>query len=191
MIKINLFNQADFDRLLLSRAVNEYLSSREHKSFSERHPELGKMIKCAICGLRHRSARVCTPVYATHATKTVQAEDGSVVPMPMLASQHTRKGVLGANAFRGRILKHRNAWGLQVLDRAQQIYRREMAFYPNVRTDIADQTKAEKKEAQDFMDKIGKQSLSRALNEKRAARAARRRKFFLITRESRRVNRAA
>ena len=193
MIKINVFNEADFQQVLanpLNIAVRQFITERRAKSFSERNPELSKMINCPVCELRHRMAHVCTPVYATSATETIQAEDGSIVPMPMMAAQNTKKGVMGAKAFHGRILKHRNAWGLQVLERATALYNHEMSFYPNVKVSV-EQTKEQNKEAQDFMDKIGKQSLSRALNEKRAKRAARRRELFQITRESRRINCAA
>jgi hypothetical protein len=34
------------------------------RSFSGRHPELGKMIKCQICGTRHRSSKICKFRYA-------------------------------------------------------------------------------------------------------------------------------
>lgn len=61
MIKINLFNQADYDKLLLKRVTEEYFSGREQKSYSGRHPEKGKMINCRVCGQRHRLSRICVP----------------------------------------------------------------------------------------------------------------------------------
>ena len=180
MIKINVFNEADFQQVLanpLNIAVRQFITERRAKSFSERNPELSKMINCPVCELRHRMAHVCTPVYATSATETIQAEDGSIVPMPMMAAQNTKKGVMGAKAFHGRILKHRNAWGLQVLERATENYRKDISSFPNA--------------SEKDQEKLGKSALSLALNKKRAERAARRRKFFKITRESRRINRAA
>ena len=188
MIKINVLHSM-IDPVL-RQAATEFEKQRAGKSFSERYPELGKMINCYVCGLRHRAAKVCTPVYATSKTETVEAEDGSIVPAPMMASQLTRKGVYGAKQFaRQRILKHRNRWSLMVLDRATQYYRKEMSFYPSIVVDKEDATDEEKKSNQEFRDKIGKQALSRALNILRAARTARRRTLFKITRESRRINR--
>ena len=187
MIKINVLHSM-IDPVL-RQAAAEFEKQHAGKSFSERYPELGKMINCYVCGLRHRAAKVCTPVYATSKTETVEAEDGSIVPAPMMASQLTRKGVYGAEHCKGRILKHRNRWGLMVLDRATQYYRKEMSFYPSIAADKEDATAEEKKSNQEFRDKIGKQALSRALNILRAARTARRRTLFKITRESRRINR--
>ena len=67
------------------------------RSFSGRHPELGKMIKCQICGLRHRSSIVCKQRFALR-------EDGEPVG---LAAQ-TRKGVFGAAQFaKKRVHPHR------------------------------------------------------------------------------------
>ncbi len=90
-----------------------------------------------------------------------------------ICAQDTRKGVNGARAYKGRIIKHRNARGLQVLERATLLYRQDFEPY------FADK------------DAAGKAALSRALNEIRPERAERRRKLLLITKESRRINRAA
>ena len=64
-----------------------------------------------------------------------------------------------------------------------------MSYYPNVNVTDLDLTEEQKKTNQEFIDKTGKSALSRALNEKRAARAARRRKLHIITRKSRQINR--
>lgn len=151
----------------VNELAEEFLNNRAKLPFSERKPELGKMINCPVCNLRHRSAKICTPVYATSRTKTVVDDKGETVPAPMLADQTTRKGVYGAAAFRGRIKKHRNRWGLLVLERATKIYNKEMSFYPSIIVDAPDATEEEKKSNQEFRDKIGKQSLSRARNELR------------------------
>lgn len=41
------------------KASEGFYESLKDRSYSGRHPELGKMIKCAVCGLRHRAAKVC------------------------------------------------------------------------------------------------------------------------------------
>lgn len=164
MIKINLFNQADFDKILALKAATEaFFTQRETLSFSGRHPELLGMFNCGVCGRRHRRSHTCAQNYVTEAQ--------------------------GQRRPAGRILRHRNARGLQVLERATLIFRREMSYYPNLNVTDLDLTEEQKKTNQEFIDKTGKSALSRALNEKRAERAAQRRKRRLITRESRRTNR--
>ena len=37
------------------------------RSFGGRHPELGAMVNCGVCGRRHRSNVVCEPVYSAEA----------------------------------------------------------------------------------------------------------------------------
>lgn len=47
-------------------ASDQALAEIKNRSFSGRHPELGKMIKCQVCGLRHRkNERVCKQKFAT------------------------------------------------------------------------------------------------------------------------------
>lgn len=165
MVKINVFNQDDYNRLLLKRVVDAYNAEREVKSFSDRHPELGRMVNCAVCNLRHRASRVCVPVYSTELGHL--NEQGVRVPS-------TKRQALGAASFKGRILKHRNAWGLQVLELATILFRFRRAS-PYM-TEISDEV-------------MGKECLSRSLNLKRARRAASRKAKLKISKRSRRVNR--
>ncbi len=186
MIKINVFNQSDFDMLIVKRAADAFFAERETKSFSERHPELGKMVNCYVCGTRHRSARVCVPTYAVIPGET----DEQGQPVFRIASQYTRKGVMGAKSVKGRILKHRNARGLQVLERATILFRQDIVSFPSLTRESVDETKEQKAERTKELDRMGRVSLSRALNELRKEWATRRRKFHLITKASRKANRA-
>jgi hypothetical protein len=152
MIKINLFNQEDFDKILAVKAATDaFFAQRETLSFSGRHPELLSMFNCGVCGRRHRRSHTCAQNYVKEAE--------------------------GVRRPAGRILRHRNAWGLQVLERATAIYR-EFKEVCVVKTQEED-------------DELGKHSLSMALNSKRAERAKRRRELHLITRKSRQINREA
>lgn len=45
------------DPLWLQIAVEKFHKAFRQRSFSERNPELGKMIKCALCGRRHRETQ--------------------------------------------------------------------------------------------------------------------------------------
>lgn len=47
----------------LEAAVSAFNTERSAKSFSGRHPELGRMVNCPVCDKRHRSAHVCLPRY--------------------------------------------------------------------------------------------------------------------------------
>jgi hypothetical protein len=51
----------------LNAAIENFKKTFENRSFSGRHPELGKMIKCAVCGRRHRSSVVCEQKYSFEA----------------------------------------------------------------------------------------------------------------------------
>lgn len=75
------------------KTVENALLEIRGRSFSGRHPELGKMIKCQVCGTRHRkNERLCIQKI--------------VVPVPA-----TRKGILGAAAFaKKRYRPHSNRW---------------------------------------------------------------------------------
>lgn len=175
MIKINVFNQADFDKILELKAATEaFFTQRETLSFSGRHPELLSMFNCGVCGRRHRRSHTCAQNYVA---PPLRDENGEVLQQ--------------APKIKGRFNRHRNAWGLQVLERATKIFQREMSYFPNVNVIDPDLTEEQKKTNQEFIDKTGKNALSRSLNSKRAERAARRRKLFHITRESRQINREA
>src|SRR2546423_938656 len=55
------------------------------RSFSGRHPELGRMIKCQVCRSRHRSSTQCEQKFATG---RYDLRD----PKPLLIAAQTRKG---------------------------------------------------------------------------------------------------
>lgn len=48
----------------LQEAIEKFEKAFHRRSFSGRHPELGRMFKCAVCGHRHRAAQVCVQVFA-------------------------------------------------------------------------------------------------------------------------------
>jgi hypothetical protein len=182
LIKINLL---DPKKQELNDAVAQFLEIRRNGSYSERRPELGKMINCAVCGRRHRSAHVCVPIYGR--TLGHINEKDELVP-------DTKRQANGAAAYKGRILKHRNAWGLQVLERTLSIFRKrdDLRCMWWMLDDLSDNDLAEMKRLRgEYEDKLGRQSLSRALNEKRAERALRRKKLLTITKRSRRINQEA
>jgi hypothetical protein len=46
------------------QAIAKFQETFKERTFSQRHPELGKMINCHVCGMRHRSAQVCEQKFA-------------------------------------------------------------------------------------------------------------------------------
>jgi hypothetical protein len=81
---------------IVEQALAEVAARKHALSFSGRNPDLGPMIKCHVCGTRHRrNERKC--------------EQKIVMP-----TGQTRKGVLGAAVFaKKRIHPHpnqRTAW---------------------------------------------------------------------------------
>lgn len=80
----------------LAEAIAKFVAEREAKSFSGRHPELGKMVNCPICLHRHRVSHTCIAVYVK------------------LADSYGRP--------KGRIKRHPNKRALQLIQRTQELY---------------------------------------------------------------------
>lgn len=84
----NLNDDGTFHICKSSQLVNDTLQAITERSFSGRHPELGKMINCKFCGHRHReNERNCKQVFA-------KDENGIDRTVPQ-----TRKGIYGAAMF--------------------------------------------------------------------------------------------
>jgi hypothetical protein len=52
------------NKKILDEVVAQFRASFHERSFSERHKELGKMVKCQVCRTRHRASRVCEQRFA-------------------------------------------------------------------------------------------------------------------------------
>ena len=111
------YNVMDVKKLV-SDAIAKFREDFEHKSYAQRHPELGKMIGCKICGLRHRSVQVC--------------QERISVP-----TADTRKGVYGAAQFnKKRIRPHHSHRLLRIVEMTQDLFTK---YYPD---QISDPSKA-------------------------------------------------
>ena len=94
----------------VSDAIAKLREDISERSFSGRHPELGKMFNCQICGLRHRSSIIC--------------KENIVVP-----TAQTRKGVYGAAAFAKKRIKSHHSHGLlQLVQLTQTLFPK---YYPD------------------------------------------------------------
>jgi hypothetical protein len=79
------------------RAAEEALATIRERSFSGRHPELGKMINCQVCHVRHReNERKCVQIF----TKDAEGNERSLA-----RTRQTIKTVLGAAQFKGKRLR--------------------------------------------------------------------------------------
>jgi hypothetical protein len=65
------------DRIAIEAAADRFKIALTERSFSGRNPELGPMIKCQLCGLRHRDNVKHDPI--AYKEGTTQAEHGRPV----------------------------------------------------------------------------------------------------------------
>ena len=106
MIRINLLSKVD--KAMIAARLAIY-----NRPFSERHPELGKMVNCAICDRRHRDSIICIPKYAT----------GRYAPYRVMIAPDTKGGILGRAQFKGkRIKQHHKKGALQLVQLTQTLF---------------------------------------------------------------------
>lgn len=91
------------EKARLEAAIFLFNIERASKSYSGRHPELGRMVNCPVCDKRHRAAHVCLPRYA-------KTEDG------------VERLAMGFRRPKGRINRHPNKRNLQLIQRTQELY---------------------------------------------------------------------
>jgi hypothetical protein len=92
------------------KAAAEALAEVHGRSFSGRNPHLGRMIKCQVCGMRHRvNERTCVQRFAT-TNREGDPVQGELVP-PEGLTHLTAKQVYGAAMFaKKRIRPHSNRY---------------------------------------------------------------------------------
>lgn len=97
----------------LQKQIDAFREDVKQRSFSGRHPELGKMVKCQICKTRHRSSQICIQTFAKDKNKVERVAQGP---------GHTR----------ARINNHWSKKRLQIIDLTRQI----ILFMPNGEEDF-------------------------------------------------------
>ncbi len=179
--------------------VQAALKAIRQRSFSERNPHLGKMIKCQVCGRRHRAAPKRTsekpPFQIIYVTDCEQrftnvkngfecfredSEKGTLVPDLRTAIdpdfQPTIRQIVGAAAFaKKRHNPHPNARQLQLIERTRKVFA-EMGF-----------TITEGEQAQKNMEIARKEAKHQLFREARKRRRVIRKR----TKLSRRINRGS
>jgi hypothetical protein len=107
-------NEPEFEiKPEIAKAIFDIREKQREKSFSERHPELGKMVNCQICDRRHRTSEICLQRFA-------KTEEG------------IERVAKGHGHGKGRINRHWNKRSLELVD----LTRRLIIFYPNGNEDV-------------------------------------------------------
>lgn len=105
----------------LQKAIDATLTDIRDRSFSGRHPELGRMINCYVCGRRHRGKQ-CEPHYKLSSIEE-EVDTGKQTEVFALAAQNTRKGVFGAKGYaKQRLRPHLNKRKLQFIEHVRQLF---------------------------------------------------------------------
>lgn len=117
MIKINVQSE---EILKLNQAVVDAVNKIRSRSYTARHPELGRMVNCPVCQTRHYSSKVCEQRYS--------------VELP--------KG-LGSSFRKKRIKPHHNKYDLQLIEKTRELFK----FHEPYFSDPVDTMKEARKEA--------------------------------------------
>src|SRR5208282_876544 len=139
MIRVNMLS---VERQALNAAIAKTRAALRNRSFSGRNTHLGRMIKCQICGRRHREnwqvagvKYMCVQQFAKPRYMFTTTEAGEIIPVPvdqrpeLIASQTTRQGLYGAAAFaKKRLLPHHNRRDLLLVQRTIELYPQHAAY---------------------------------------------------------------
>lgn len=91
--KISIIPKTKIDEALAS-TINKIKEDLVSGSFSHRHPELGRMIKCQVCGFRHRSYIVCKQNIIASVPQTVKGVNGAAMFAKKRFNPHHSKKLL-------------------------------------------------------------------------------------------------
>jgi hypothetical protein len=122
VIRINLQTQKNLER---NQLVTKAFNVLRARSFSGRHPEVGRMINCPVCDRRHRG-NICEPKYGVGRWDPEKKS--------LIACQDTQKGVLGAVGFaKKRKHSHPSKRKLQLVQRTQEIFHEYWPYFTNAK----------------------------------------------------------
>jgi hypothetical protein len=117
------------------------------RSVYGRNPEIGRMIKCAVCRRRHRDVIKCVPKYYEI---TYEMSDDTEETVQMIASQFTYKGVNGAaSVAKKRFHPHLNRRDLQLIMRTRELFPQHEPYF----SDPMDAMKEARHEAKEQLEK--------------------------------------
>jgi hypothetical protein len=121
-------------------ATDKALKAIHDRPYAGRHPELGKMFNCRVCGNRHRSSIVCIQqfktLYEDEDLETGEKTVGYATAIPT-DGKPTPRQVVGAAVFnKKRRLRRPNPNDLQIVEITRRIYGRE-DYDPDKPEDVA------------------------------------------------------
>lgn len=121
-------------------AVKKALKGIHDRPFSGRHPELGKMLNCKVCGQRHRSSMICLQKFEVLAEdEDLETGEKTVIYATAIPAdgKATPKQVVGAAVFaKKRQLRRPNPSDLQIVEITRRIYNQD-DFDPDKPEDVA------------------------------------------------------
>lgn len=106
--------------------VNKVVEKIKAGSFRERHPELGKLINCQVCGQRHWASKVCHQRFAVQFieedVETGERTNVYATAVPHHAKHPTVNQVIGAAIFKGKRRKpHVSAKKLRFIEKVRKL----------------------------------------------------------------------
>jgi hypothetical protein len=139
-------------------AADKALKAIHDRPYAARHPELGKMFNCQVCGQRHRSSFVCAQKFEVLA-EDEDLETGEKTAIYATAipadGKATPKQVVGAAAFnKKRRLRRPNPNDLQIVEITRRVYGRtdydsdkpeDVAFMQECRLEAVREIRAKRK----------------------------------------------
>lgn len=148
----------------LNEVVDSFLDDFSSRSFSGRHPELGKMVNCAVCFRRHRSNIVCKQTFIIE------------LKPPEGLTNLTRFQQVGRQPFKGkRINPHYSKKRLQLVQRTIELYPLHEGLYASTETERVEVV------TMHMARREAREDLEKERNDRRA-------KLQIVQHRSRRVN---
>ena len=116
----------------IQKVIDAFKEKYANRTFSGRHPELGKMINCPICTRRHRASQVCHQQFV------------KVLTPPEGLTSLTKFQIFGRAAFaKKRLRPHHSKKLLQLIQRTQELFWIHYGCWPSTETKSAEQVAME------------------------------------------------
>jgi hypothetical protein len=124
--------EPEFKPTISQEEIDAVLTEIKGRSFSGRHPELGKMKKCFVCSLRHRESKKCEQKFTNRVGDYElyrEDKDGNLVPDERTAipsdDKPTVKQIMGAAQFvKKRYNPHPSRIKLILIERVRVVFER-------------------------------------------------------------------
>jgi hypothetical protein len=153
----------------LDSLVAKTAKAIKSRSVYGRDPSIGRMIKCQVCGRRHRDVIKCEPKYYEI---TYEMSDGTEEIVPMIANPRVFRDINGKSIVRkpkGRFHPHHNRRDLQLIMRTRELFPQHEPYFKDpmdamkeARHEAKEQLEKERRAQRKF--KRRQQDISRRIN---------------------------